>query len=204
MPVLVTPTKALSLPAPLLQLVVNLSFSTTRTATENGCYCTVVCGSHPAHIPLQSSVIHEYLCARQYLVPYHTDGQMTPPPPRASLRYGVLDNREGGSKRRATPPTMKKSLDNLSQSHPLYVLVLCVFTACFFFFFFFLVPFIILALLSRSLPVGTQARGHTAGASPSPTPTTVRALFLSREPEFNIFFPRRLSLKFANSRYYSI
>ena len=35
----------------------------------------------------------------------------------------------------------------------------------FFFFFLFFIPFIILALLSRSLPVATQIRGHSAGSS---------------------------------------
>ena len=54
--------------------------------------------------------------------------------------------------------------------------------------FFFPIPLIILAPLSRSLPVVTQIRGHIAGPPP-PSPLRHVPSFLSRE-EFSIFFPR--------------
>ena len=53
------------------------------------------------------------------------------------------------------------------------------------------IPFIILALISRSLPVATQIRGHIAGPNP-PSPLWYMPSFLSRE-EFSIFCPRRLA-----------
>ena len=53
-----------------------------------------------------------------------------------------------------------------------------------FFFFFFLIPFVILALLSLSLPVVSQIRGHLAGPPPWYVPS-----FLSRE-RFSSIFPR--------------
>ena len=65
------------------------------------------------------------------------------------------------------------------------------------FFFFFFHPFIIIALLSRSLPVVAQIRGHIAG--PPPPSPLIRAFILSGE-EFSIFFPRRLASKCAYAR----
>ena len=56
---------------------------------------------------------------------------------------------------------------------------------------FFFIPFIILALLSRSLPVVSQIRGHIAGPPPL-SPLRYVPSFLSRE-EVSIFFPRRLA-----------
>ena len=58
-----------------------------------------------------------------------------------------------------------------------------------------LIPFIILALLSRSLPVVTQIRGRIVGPPP-PSPLRFVPSFLSRE-EFSIFFPLRLALNCA-------
>ena len=52
--------------------------------------------------------------------------------------------------------------------------------------FFFFIPFAILALLSRSLPVVTLTRGHLAGPTP-PFPLRDMPSLLSRE-EFSIFF----------------
>ena len=49
-----------------------------------------------------------------------------------------------------------------------------------FLFFLRLVMYFILTLLSRSLPVVTEIRGHVA-ASPTPLPTTLRAFILSRQ-----------------------
>ena len=46
--------------------------------------------------------------------------------------------------------------------------------------YFFLIPFMILAQLSRSLPVVTQIRGHTA-SPPPPSPATVRAFIFYRQ-----------------------
>ena len=55
----------------------------------------------------------------------------------------------------------------------------------------FFITSIILALLSRSLPVVTQIRGDIAGPPP-PSPLRYVPSFLSRE-ELSIFFPRRLA-----------
>ena len=54
---------------------------------------------------------------------------------------------------------------------------------------FFAIPFIVLALLSRSLPVETQIRGHYSGRALLPPPhygTCFHFYQLSRE-EFSIF-----------------
>ena len=57
--------------------------------------------------------------------------------------------------------------------------------------FFFSILFVFLALLSCSLPVVAQVRGHIAGPSP-PCPLRYVPSFLSRE-ELGIFFPRRVA-----------
>ena len=65
---------------------------------------------------------------------------------------------------------------------------------------FFSIPFISLALLSRSLPAVTQIRGHIAGPRP-PSPRRYAPSFLSREV-FSILFPRRLASNCAYPRCY--
>ena len=56
----------------------------------------------------------------------------------------------------------------------------------------FLIPFITLAVLSPSLPVVTQIRGHIAAPPPHPPPPRYVPSFLSRE-EFSIVFLRGLA-----------
>ena len=67
---------------------------------------------------------------------------------------------------------------------------------------FFPIPFIILALLSPSLPVVTQIRGHIAGPPP-PSPLRYVPSFLSRE-EFIVFFPLLLLLFLLLSLFLSV
>ena len=67
--------------------------------------------------------------------------------------------------------------------------------ACFCFFF---IPFVVLALLSRSLTVIIPIRGHIAGPPPA-SPLRYVPSFLSRE-EISIFFPRRLASNCAYPR----
>ena len=61
----------------------------------------------------------------------------------------------------------------------------------FFVLFFCFIPSIVLALLSRSLPVAAQVRGHIAGPPPR-SPLRYVPSFLSRE-DLSIFSPRRLA-----------
>ena len=68
--------------------------------------------------------------------------------------------------------------------------------------FFFFIPSIILAPLSRSLPVVTQIQGHIAGPPP-PSPLRHVPSFLSRE-EVSIFFPRRLASNCTYSRCWAL
>ena len=74
------------------------------------------------------------------------------------------------------------SLFSRTQTLPRHLRYTAVYTLLlyFFLFYFFFIPFIVLAILSRSLPVVAQMTGSHSGLS-SPLPTTVRAfIFITR------------------------